>query len=201
MNELKMLQGESFEQFVVRTLNESENKQETYKTIFDKDLAKDETRKRSYLAQDIQNAIEQNRDRLFLGESVIEIGEGLNECYKSDEVIEVEDKELLLKSNQNLRKQLQKSRDDLRILRAEDRGNFRISDKIDYMLDKCLEIADSYPKKLISATKKKHSNCWAIAHLSDTHVNKVVNLPHNKYDYSVAKQRTKNYFTTFKHDC
>ena len=64
MNELKMLQGESFEQFVVRVLNNLEefglNKQQAFKELFNKDMAVDNIRKVSYLATYISEAIDTN---------------------------------------------------------------------------------------------------------------------------------------------
>lgn len=204
--ELKIKKNESWEEFCVRTLHLHKElgytKKEVFKFLFDKDMANDNIRKISYFTDYVVEAKRQGRDKLFISTEEIAVNpEELNSFYKSDEMIEVEDKELLLKSNQQLRKQVQAYQDKLRVLRAEDRKGFRVSDKVDYMLDKCLEIADAYPSKHINATKKPHSKCWAIAHLSDLHISKVVDLPHNTYNYEVAKSRLKNYFTTFKHEC
>ena len=69
MNELKMLQGESFEQFVVRVLNNLEefglNKQQAFKELFNKDMAVDNIRKVSYLATYISEAIDTNYYKRF----------------------------------------------------------------------------------------------------------------------------------------
>lgn len=180
-----MLQGESFEQFVVRTLNESENKQETYKTIFDKDLAKDETRKRSYLAQDIQNAIEQNRDKLFLGENVIEIGEGLNGCYKSEDVIEVEDKELLLNKINRLEKSLQTSQDNLRIARADKRNGYRSEN----IWDKFVKDFNDIKPIEIKISEYKEFDKIAVLNLADVHSGMKFENELNTYNKDVMKER------------
>lgn len=67
--ELKMKLNESYEDFVCRCLENHEqyemNKQDMYYELLGKELAYDECRKRSYLAQDIKNALELKLDSKF----------------------------------------------------------------------------------------------------------------------------------------
>ena len=194
-----MLQNESFPEFVVRVLNEYDNKQETYKYLFDKELAKDECRKRSYLAQDIQNAVEQGRDKLFVSDiDVVEIpkSEELNSFYKSEEMVEVEDKEFLLKSNQQLRKQVQSYQDKLRLLRAEHRSEFRKGNSISELLDGFNELIPKYNREPINKIGKILSENVGIIHISDSHVSKTVNLPINTFNLEVARKRLLKYIDT-----
>lgn len=202
MLELKMNKGESFEEFCVRTINNSDNKQEIYKLLFDKDLAKDECRKRSYLAQDIQNAIEQGRDKLFASEGVVDLpkSEELNSFYKSEQQVEVEDKEFLLKSNQQLRKQLQTTRDTLNVLRAEQRHLYRFDEIMSDIKQNMIDVAKSYtetnPVPNIVNTED-YTGAVFIAGLSDLHFNQIVDLPHNKYNFNIAKTRLTKLFSKY----
>lgn len=191
MLELKMLQNESFPEFVVRVLNESDNKQETYKYLFDKDLAKDECRKRSYLAQDIQNAVEQGRDKLFVSDiDVVEIpkSEDLNSFYKSEGQVEVEDKELLLNKIKRLEKQLLSTKDNLRIARADNTKEYRTETIWDKFVRDFKYIE---PIKIDKVTPQKSEDKVAMLIISDTHFGMKFDGQLNKYNKEIAQERIK----------
>ena len=191
MLELKMLQNESFPEFVVRVLNDSDNKQETYKYLFDKELAKDECRKRSYLAQDIQNAVEQGRDKLFVSDiDVVEIpkSEELNGFYKSEDMIEVEDKELLLNKIKRLEKQLISTKDNLRIARADNTKEYRT----ETIWEKFLKDFNNINPIDIANPIIKDYDSIAILNLADVHSGMKFENELNIYNKEVMKQR----FTT-----
>lgn len=177
MLELKMLQNESFPEFVVRVLNESDNKQETYKYLFDKELAKDECRKRSYLAQDIQNAVEQGRDKLFVSNTdVVEIpkSEDLNSFYKSEETIKAEnEKEDLLYSKINkLEKTIIGLRDENTFLRKFRREDVRDINSTELILKDILSHVKDDPNVVPIKTNHTYVTNMKksiILHISDVH--------------------------------
>ena len=109
--------------------------------------------------------------------------EDLNSFYKSDELVEEEDRAFLLESNQKLRKQLQYARDQLRLLRAETRGENRLNSLIDDLFDKVMKIGvdfnEKYPHPIqeLSKSTKIIENAYIIQ-LSDLHFNKIVDLGH-----------------------
>ena len=67
---LKMLNNESFADFAIRIINNSEEygltKQQAFKELFCKDMAKDNVRKIGYLSSYIQEAIDNGYDKKFL---------------------------------------------------------------------------------------------------------------------------------------
>lgn len=187
--DLKIRAGETFGDFCIRSLNESENKQETYKVLFGKELAKDETRKRSYLAQDVLNAVEQGRDKLFMRENILVAKpEELNSFYKSDEMIEVEDKELLLNKVKRLEKQLQTSQDNLRIARADNRKEYRKESIWDKFL---LEFKHIAPIKLQPSGSKFDGKKIAVLNIADCHYGMKFESILNTYNKDVAIERMK----------
>ena len=209
--ELKLKKNESWEEFCVRTLNSHKDlgytKKEVFKMLFDKDMATDNIRKVVYLADYILKSKEQGRDKLFgVEDSVDDKKEELNSFYKTDETIEVEDKELLLKSNQQLRKQVQAYQDKLRVLRAEHRSEFRKGNSVKELLDGLIEHIPKYirtikPNTDVLLDKDK----VGVIHISDSHISKTVNLPMNIFNFEVARHRLLQYInscvdTFSKHD-
>lgn len=129
MNELKMLQGESFLEFCNRVVLDfksygfSEDR-EAYERLTGINM-KDNTRKYRRGVHNIQKAIDSGYSKQFESESVIEIGEGLNECYKSEDIKLKEELELSYNTLTKVEKALQRSRDENTLLRAEKRKLFR----------------------------------------------------------------------------
>ena len=87
MNELKMLQGESFLEFCNRVILDFKSYgfkdiNEVVPHLTNVDM-KDNNRRCAYFLKNVQQAIEEGHYKKFLGESVIEIGEGLNESNDS----------------------------------------------------------------------------------------------------------------------
>ena len=99
----------------------------------------------------------------------------------------------LLEHSAMLEKQRQRLRDQQRIER-------KIRDKI--RVDNALE---DYTKELINIIKEKHFSPFIINHenkntsktgilcLSDLHLNELIDLSHNKYDFEIASKRLKKY--------
>jgi len=101
--------------------------------------------------------------------------------------------ESILNENHKLRKQLQKSRDDLRILRKSDRGEFRNHEVYDSFMDSMFSIVDTYKRKnkpIISVSDNKKV---AIMQFSDHHICQKIDLPNNKYDVEIARDRLFRY--------
>jgi hypothetical protein len=197
-----MNQNESYADFVVRVMTNLEDykltKQEAFKTLFNREMANDNIRKVSYLASYIQEAIDSGYYKKFLGE-VIETPpkEEINSIYKSDEVIKQEDNEYLLKSNQQLRKQLQNIRDCNNLLRAEQRHLYRFDDIMSKIHEAMQEISKSYTERFPVPTVDINNitNDVYIIQISDTHFNQVVDLNHNQYNLKTAKERLTKLFT------
>lgn len=201
MNELKMLQGESFLEFCNRVILDFKSYgfkdiNEVVPHLTNVDM-KDNNRRCAYFLKNVQQAIEEGHYKKFLGESVIEIGGELNECYKSDNMIEVEDKEFLLKSNQTLRKQVQSYQDKLRLLRAEHRVEFRKGNSISELLDGLTSIIPEYKRKIKpNVDILTNTDKIGIIQISDSHISKTVNLPINTFNLEVARERLLKYINT-----
>ena len=97
----------------------------------------------------------------------------------------------LLKENVRLAKQKQSAQDLNRIERKSFREHARVENAVSKYTKKLSKIFDNY--KLSKYTKKHKENTKAVgvAQLSDLHFNELVNLEHNKYDFSIASARCK----------
>ena len=157
---------------------------------------KDNNRRAMYVFRNIQQAVEEGyADKFASATDVVEIpkSEELNSFYKSEELVEVEDKEFLLKSNQQLRKQVQSYQDKLRLLRAEHRSEFRKGNSISELLDGLTELIPKFEREPFSNVGKIITEKVGIIHLSDCHISKTVNLPINKFNLEIARERLLKY--------
>jgi len=202
--ELKMQIGESYLEFCNRVF--SNYKQYGFATARDcfKELTGidmfDNARKYRSGVKNIQKAYDSGYYKKFVGDVVEVKREELNSFYKSDEQVEVEDKEFLLKSNQQLRKQVQSLRDSNNLLRAEQRHLYRFDDIMKDTKEKMVDVANSYTKHnpLPNVVRLENYNgAVFVAHLSDNHFNQTVDLAHNKYNFEVAKQRLNTLFSKY----
>ena len=113
--ELKMLDGESYLDFCSRIILSYKDYgfadiNEVVPHLTNVDM-KDNNRRCAYFLRNVQQAIEEGYANRFASEGVVEAPkkEDLNSFYKSEEVVEIEDKELLLTKIKRLEKQLQSS--------------------------------------------------------------------------------------------
>jgi hypothetical protein len=157
----------------------------------------DNARKHRSGVKNIQKAYDNGYYKKFelqVGDVVEVKKEDLNSFYKSDELVEVEDKEFLLKSNQQLRKQVQGYQDKLRILRAEHRQEFRKGNSFEELLEGFIKVIPEYKR----STKPNldvldNNDKVGIIHISDSHISKTVNLPINKFNLEIARERLLKY--------
>ena len=101
----------------------------------------------------------------------------------------------ILKENVKLAKQKQSYQDINRIERKAFREYARIENAIGRYNEELIQI---FEKNNLSKLTKKHkavSSACGVIQFSDVHFNELVNLEHNKYDFSVASARCKSFVT------
>jgi len=107
---------------------------------------------------------------------------------KVDEALEVE--------NSKLRKQLQAARDNLRVLRKEDRSLFRNDEVYSNFMESLMGYVEnrcpSY-KPCNIKPREENLNKQMILQLSDLHLGQKIDLPTNKFNMDVARQRLFKY--------
>lgn len=104
------------------------------------------------------------------------------------------DKDLVDKELTTAYKKIQRLQDSLRIARKINREQHRQMSITDDFIDTIVEILDS--KKQFKRGKYKETqqcNKTLVIQLSDLHFGKVVDLPHNKFNFEVARKRLINY--------
>jgi predicted phosphodiesterase len=195
MKDIKMENGENFEHFCMRIFENPDEygltKEEAYQKIFGnkKRFSETETRKRIYGICDILRAIDLGLDSKFKNES--------KDSNDSLDKMNPGDIKILLKENQRLKKSLQNYADKNRILRAEDRESFRLTEIIDRIIETSISISENYTRLNpvpVPDKQLNHNGSEAVFHFGDLHINKIVNLPHNKYNFNIAKKRLTVYF-------
>jgi hypothetical protein len=125
--------------------------------------------------------------------NVIRKGE-IKPNYYAEEEVEID--ESLEKENAKLRKQLQKSRDDLRILRKDDRSMYRnnevysnfIDSLMDYVDNRCDNYTPCRIKPIDENLQKQMILCFG-----DHHLGQKISLPTNEFNMDVARQRLFKY--------
>ena len=111
------------------------------------------------------------------------------------EINEMTDKELI-EQNVKYKMQLQKFMDTNRIERKSFREYARINNvqrDLNYELIRILETYSSKLQKIVIKHEKINTKAVGIVHLTDLHFNELVDLPNNKYDFTVASKRLKKY--------
>ncbi len=126
----------------------------------------------------------------------------INSIYKTETEKIKEENELLIKENSKLRKSLQTTRDNLNILRKENRSLSRFEHIYDYVNEKMNEFVYQYNKEnkvpIDTFNMNKANGEKYIIHLSDLHSNKTVDLQHNKFNFNILKKRLDYLF--FQHE-
>ena len=97
----------------------------------------------------------------------------------------------LIQDNVRLAKQKQSAQDINRIERKTFREYARVENAVAKYSKRLLEIFDNYKLSKNTKKHKQHKNAVGVIQFSDVHFNELVNLPHNKYDFSVASARCK----------
>jgi len=113
------------------------------------------------------------------------------DCERESSVYEA-DKELV-QDNVRLAKQKQRLQDSNRIERKSFRENARIENAIEAYNTELIKVFGNN-KLSVSTTMHTHRGSRVgMLHLSDTHFNELVNLPHNKYDFHIASRRLQKF--------
>ena len=99
----------------------------------------------------------------------------------------------LLKENVKLAKQKQSAQDLNRIERKTFREHARVENAVSKYTKKLSKIFENYELSTYTKKHKENSKAVGVIQFSDVHFNELVNLPHNKYDFSVASARCKQF--------
>ena len=97
----------------------------------------------------------------------------------------------IITSNVKLAKQKQSLQDLNRIERKAFREYARIENAVSKYNYKLQEIFDNYKLSKLTKSHKQKSKACGVIQFSDVHFNELVDLEHNKYDFSVASKRCK----------
>ena len=116
---------------------------------------------------------------------------GCKKCrYKTVHPLQPDDVELI-HSNVKLAKQKQSFQDLNRIERKSFREHVRIENAVSEYGRKLVQIFEKYKLSEYTKKHKENSDAVGVIQFSDVHFNELVNLEHNKYDFSVASARCK----------
>ena len=102
-------------------------------------------------------------------------------------------------SNVRLKKKAQRFMDSNRIERKAFREHARIDNALEELTKELIKVFDKH--KLSGLTKDrntKNQKGVGVIHLSDLHLNELVWLPDNKYDFKIASQRLQKFATESK---
>ena len=99
----------------------------------------------------------------------------------------------LIQENVRLAKQKQSAQDINRIERKTFREYARIENAISHYSKRLLQIFENYKLSKYTHKYKENNKAVGVIQFSDVHFNELVNLPHNKYDFSVASARCKEF--------
>ena len=97
----------------------------------------------------------------------------------------------ILQSNVKLAKQKQSYQDLNRIERKTFREYARIENAVAEYNNKLVEIFDNYKLNTLTKSHKRTSSAVGVIQFSDVHFNELVDLEHNKYDFTIASKRCK----------
>ena len=101
----------------------------------------------------------------------------------------------LIKENVKLAKQKQNYQDLNRIERKAFREHVRVENAVARYSEKLLKIFERYKLSELTIKHKEDSGAVGVIQFSDVHFNELVNLEHNKYDFSIASARCKHFVT------
>lgn len=109
--------------------------------------------------------------------------------------------EEIIRENVRYKKEKQKAQDLNRIERKSFREFARLDNTLIEMNTQLIELLKNYPFKIKLKKHAPKNDTALIVQLSDLHFNELVNLPHNKYDFTIAGKRLKKYADKIKDYC
>jgi len=104
----------------------------------------------------------------------------------------------IVQQNVRLAKQKQAAQDTNRIERKGFRESARYENAITQLLFNIQELLQNRALSNYKFKKVKQGKSVGVVHISDTHFNELVSLPHNHYDFEVAARRLKYYTSRSK---
>ena len=111
--------------------------------------------------------------------------------YNENTSLEV-DEELIL-DNTRLAKQKQKLQDVNRIERKSFREHARLENALEEYGKALSDLAELHAAKLtkinLPEIKNKNTDRIGVIHITDWHANELIELPHNRYDFTVLSKR------------
>ena len=116
---------------------------------------------------------------------------GCKKCkYKTIHPLNTDDAEILTE-NVKLAKQKQSYQDINRIERKTFREYARIENAVKRYNKELIKIFDNYELNTLTIPHERTSSAVGVLQFSDVHFNELVNLEHNKYDFTIASKRCK----------
>lgn len=114
----------------------------------------------------------------------------LDYCRRWEAILESSDAEVV-ESNVRLKKQTQKYQDTNRIERKSFREYARIENAVTELNNEMIDLlkANSFNTFNGNPILDHQGNGFGIMHITDAHLNELVNLPNNKYDIQIASKR------------
>ena len=97
----------------------------------------------------------------------------------------------ILRENVKLAKQKQSFQDINRIERKAFREHVRVENAVAEYTKELVRIFDNYELSNLTIKHSKNNKAVGVIQFSDIHFNELVNLEHNKYDFTIASKRCK----------
>ena len=133
-----------------------------------------------YSAQIVKQGWDNNKQRY-----------GCKKCkHKTKYPLSPDDAEILTE-NVRLAKQKQSYQDINRIERKTFREYARIENAVKRYNKELIKIFDNYELNTLTIPHERTSSAVGVLQFSDVHFNELVNLEHNKYDFTIASKRCK----------
>jgi len=99
----------------------------------------------------------------------------------------------LIQENVRLAKQKQSAQDRNRIQNKSFREYARVENAVSEYTKQLTRLFDKYKLSTYTQKHSEETSCVGVIQFSDVHFNELVDLPHNKYDFTVASKRCKHF--------
>ena len=99
----------------------------------------------------------------------------------------------MIQENVRLAKQKQSAQDRNRIQNKSFREYARVENAVSEYTKQLTRLFDKYKLSTYTQKHSEQTSCVGVIQFSDVHFNELVDLPHNKYDFTVASKRCKHF--------